>query len=167
MYYPRLFELIATGSSPLSRVHNDLALSPLSNTSPTAVAFAKARAERFFRLPSDANERSRGYMQRQVQECKNVNSIGWVGPSRHGNTNVVGIVGVGTSSDKDVPRPSDTGARRLALDTFSTPPTSAVAQAHISFSQRGGSSVDEPSSFLETRIQRDQWTKWVLPWCEG
>jgi hypothetical protein len=34
----------------------------------------------------------RGHMQRQVQECKDVNSIGWVGSSRHGNTNVVGIV---------------------------------------------------------------------------
>ncbi|KAJ8579654.1 hypothetical protein M405DRAFT_835604, partial [Rhizopogon salebrosus TDB-379] len=52
-----MFELIATRSSPLSRVYNDPALSSLSNSSPTAVAFAKARAERFFRLPSDANER--------------------------------------------------------------------------------------------------------------
>ncbi|KAJ8583588.1 hypothetical protein M405DRAFT_828386, partial [Rhizopogon salebrosus TDB-379] len=46
-----VFELIATGSSPLSRVHNDLALSPLSNSSPAAIAFAKPRTERFFRLP--------------------------------------------------------------------------------------------------------------------
>jgi hypothetical protein len=76
-----MFELIATGSSPLSKVYNDLAF---SNSSPTAVAFDKARAERFFRLPSDANERPRGHMQRRVQECQNVNSIGWVGPSRHG-----------------------------------------------------------------------------------
>ncbi|KAJ8581804.1 hypothetical protein M405DRAFT_600620 [Rhizopogon salebrosus TDB-379] len=45
-------------------------------------------------------------MQRQVQECKNVNSIAWVGVSRHGNTNVVGIVDMRTSSAKDVPRPS-------------------------------------------------------------
>jgi hypothetical protein len=37
-----MFELIATRSSPLSRVYNDLALSPLSNSSPT-VAFGKAR----------------------------------------------------------------------------------------------------------------------------
>jgi hypothetical protein len=51
-----MFELIATGSSPLSRVHNDLALSPLSNGSPTAIAFAEARAGRFFRLLSDAND---------------------------------------------------------------------------------------------------------------
>jgi hypothetical protein len=46
-----MFELIATGSGPLSRVYNDLALSPLSNSSPAAIAFAKPRAERFFRLP--------------------------------------------------------------------------------------------------------------------
>ncbi|KAJ8580810.1 hypothetical protein M405DRAFT_23451 [Rhizopogon salebrosus TDB-379] len=101
-----MFELIATRSSPLSRVYNDPALSSLSNSSPTAVAFAKARAERFFRLLSDANERPKGHMQRQVQECKNVNSIAWVGPSRHGNTNVVGIVDMRTSSAKDVRRPS-------------------------------------------------------------
>jgi hypothetical protein len=93
-----MFELIATGSSPLSRVHNDLALSPLSNSSPTAVAFAKVRAERFFRLSSDANARPRGHMQRQVK-MSTLSSIGWVGPSRHGNTNVVGIVGMGTYSD--------------------------------------------------------------------
>ncbi|KAJ8583230.1 hypothetical protein M405DRAFT_829045 [Rhizopogon salebrosus TDB-379] len=46
-----MFELISMGSSPLFRVYNDRALSPLSNSSQTAVAFAKARAERFFRLP--------------------------------------------------------------------------------------------------------------------
>ncbi|KAJ8593495.1 hypothetical protein M405DRAFT_596226 [Rhizopogon salebrosus TDB-379] len=40
----------------LSRVHNDLTLSPLSNSSPTAVVFAEARAGRFFRLLSDAND---------------------------------------------------------------------------------------------------------------
>jgi hypothetical protein len=39
-----MFELIAMGDSSLSRVHDDLALSPLSNSLPTAVAFAKARA---------------------------------------------------------------------------------------------------------------------------
>jgi hypothetical protein len=61
-----MFELIATQSSPLSRVYNDLALSPLSNSSQTVVAFAKAREEHFFRLPSDANERHRGHMQRRV-----------------------------------------------------------------------------------------------------
>jgi hypothetical protein len=42
---PDMFELIATGSSPLTGVHNNLALSSLSNSSPTAVAFAKARVE--------------------------------------------------------------------------------------------------------------------------
>ncbi|KAJ8579603.1 hypothetical protein M405DRAFT_835655, partial [Rhizopogon salebrosus TDB-379] len=36
-----ILELIATGSNPLSRFHNDLALSP------TTVTFAKSRAERF------------------------------------------------------------------------------------------------------------------------
>jgi hypothetical protein len=63
---PDMFELIATQSSPLSRVYNDPALSPLSNSSPTVVAFAKAREEHFFRLLSDANERHRGHMQRRV-----------------------------------------------------------------------------------------------------
>jgi hypothetical protein len=37
--------VIATGSGLISRVHNDLTLSPLSNSSPTAVAFVKASAE--------------------------------------------------------------------------------------------------------------------------
>ncbi|KAJ8582472.1 hypothetical protein M405DRAFT_830611 [Rhizopogon salebrosus TDB-379] len=46
-----MFELIATGSSPLSRVHNDLAFSPLYNSSPAAIALTKPRAERFFGLP--------------------------------------------------------------------------------------------------------------------
>jgi hypothetical protein len=61
-----MFELVATRCTPLSRVHNDLGLSPLSNSSPTVVAFAKAREEHFFRFPSDTNERHRGHMQRQV-----------------------------------------------------------------------------------------------------
>ncbi|KAJ8582299.1 hypothetical protein M405DRAFT_830901 [Rhizopogon salebrosus TDB-379] len=43
-----------------------------------------------------------------------------------------------------------------------TPPTSAVARAPISFNRRGGSSVDEPSSFPETRIEHEQWTEWAL-----
>jgi hypothetical protein len=48
-----------------------------------------------------------GYMWRQIRECgQGTNSIGWVGPSGHGNTNVVEIVGTETPSDKDVPRPS-------------------------------------------------------------
>jgi hypothetical protein len=51
-------------------------------------------------------------MQRQVQECKDVNSIGWVGPSRHGNTNVVGIVNRRASSDKDVPHLTSSLFRR-------------------------------------------------------
>ncbi|KAJ8581934.1 hypothetical protein M405DRAFT_868260 [Rhizopogon salebrosus TDB-379] len=83
-----MFKLIATGSSPLSRVHNDLALSPLSNNSPTAIAFAEARAGHFFRLLSDANERPRGHFQRQIQVCKTLTLSG------------------GTSSAKDVHRPS-------------------------------------------------------------
>ncbi|KAJ8583114.1 hypothetical protein M405DRAFT_829354 [Rhizopogon salebrosus TDB-379] len=76
-----MFELIATGSSPLSRVHNDLARSPLSNSSPTAVAFAEATAERFFRLLSDANERPRGHLQRQIQECKTLTLSGGLVPA--------------------------------------------------------------------------------------
>ncbi|KAJ8592769.1 hypothetical protein M405DRAFT_931267 [Rhizopogon salebrosus TDB-379] len=44
---PDMFELIATGSSPLSGVHNNLTLSSLSNSSPTAVAFAKARTRTY------------------------------------------------------------------------------------------------------------------------
>ncbi|KAJ8592040.1 hypothetical protein M405DRAFT_77036 [Rhizopogon salebrosus TDB-379] len=55
-------------------------------------------------------------MQRQVQECKDVNSIGWVGPSRHGNTNVVGIVDRRTSSDKDVPHRTSTLFRHYGED---------------------------------------------------
>jgi hypothetical protein len=71
-----MFEFIATGSSPLSRVHNDLALSPLFNSSPTAVAFAEARVGRFFRLLPDANERPSGHLQRQIQECKTLTLSG-------------------------------------------------------------------------------------------
>jgi hypothetical protein len=37
---------------------------------------------------------------------QNVNSIEWVGPSRHCNANIVGIVDVRTSLAKDVHRPS-------------------------------------------------------------
>jgi hypothetical protein len=89
---PDGFELIATarGSGPFSRVHNDLALPLVSNSSPTAVAFAKAR----------------------------------IGPSRHCNTNVIGIVNMRTSSANDAPRQwtpassGNTGAIRLALDSF-------------------------------------------------
>jgi hypothetical protein len=51
-----LIALVLSKLTPLSRVHNDLALSPLSNSSPTAVAFVEARAGRFFRLLSDAND---------------------------------------------------------------------------------------------------------------
>jgi hypothetical protein len=87
-----VFELIATarGSSPFSRVHNDLALPLVSNSSPTAVAFAKARID----------------------------------PSRHCNTNVIGIANMRTSSANDAPRQwtpassGNTGAIRLALDSF-------------------------------------------------
>jgi hypothetical protein len=86
-----MLELIAAGSNPLSRFHNDLALSP------TAVAFAKPRAERFFRLPSNANERPRGHMQRQYKSAK-------TSTLSDGNTNVVGIVDMRTSSDKGVLR---------------------------------------------------------------
>jgi hypothetical protein len=63
---PDMFELVATRCTPLSRVHNDLGLSLISNSSPTVVAFAQAREEHFFRLSSDAIERHRGHMQRQV-----------------------------------------------------------------------------------------------------
>ncbi|KAJ8583116.1 hypothetical protein M405DRAFT_829371, partial [Rhizopogon salebrosus TDB-379] len=76
-----MFELIATGRSPLSRVHNDLALSPLSNSSPTAIAFAEAGAGRFFRLLSDANERPREHLQRQIQECKTLTLSGGLVPA--------------------------------------------------------------------------------------
>ncbi|KAJ8586541.1 hypothetical protein M405DRAFT_823244 [Rhizopogon salebrosus TDB-379] len=102
-----MFELIATGSSPLSRVHNDLALSPLSNSLPTAVAFAKARAERFFRLSSDANERPRGHMQRQVKMSTLSGGL------------VLADMPTRTSSELLAwGRIRTTGARRLALDTF-------------------------------------------------
>ncbi|KAJ8589312.1 hypothetical protein M405DRAFT_818179, partial [Rhizopogon salebrosus TDB-379] len=44
-----------------------------------ASPLAKARAGRFFRLLSDANERPRGHMQRQIQECKTLTlSVGLV-----------------------------------------------------------------------------------------
>jgi hypothetical protein len=43
-------------------------------------------------------------MRRQVQECKGVNSIGWIGPSGYVDTNAVEIIGMRTPSDKDVPQ---------------------------------------------------------------
>ena len=56
-------------------------------------------------------QRQRGHMQRQVQECKDVNCVGCVGFSRHGNMR--------TSSDGDVPhhpRPSSgTMARSIRV----------------------------------------------------
>jgi hypothetical protein len=82
-----MLELIATGSNPLSRFHNGLALSP------TAVAFAKPRAERFS-PPTPTSDLED--MQRQYKSAK-------TSTLSYGNTDVVGIVDMMTSSDKGVP----------------------------------------------------------------
>ncbi|KAJ8587827.1 hypothetical protein M405DRAFT_820742, partial [Rhizopogon salebrosus TDB-379] len=82
-----MLDLIATGSNPLSRFHNDLALSP------TAVAFAKPRAERFS-PPTPTSDLED--MQRQYKSAK-------TSTLSYGNTNVVRIVDMRTSSDKGVP----------------------------------------------------------------
>ncbi|KAJ8583785.1 hypothetical protein M405DRAFT_828007 [Rhizopogon salebrosus TDB-379] len=62
-----MFELIVTESI---RFPEPTTTSRPSHSSLTAVTFAKARAEHFFRLLSDANERPRGQMGRQMQEWK-------------------------------------------------------------------------------------------------
>jgi hypothetical protein len=59
---PDVFELIATMSSPLSRVHNDRALPSLSNGLPTVIEFVKAGA---LLMPSfNASGKPRGHMLR-------------------------------------------------------------------------------------------------------
>jgi hypothetical protein len=85
-------------TNSLSTYDRDV-LSPMSSSSilprglhrfAAAKPFAKAGAERYFYPAFNANGQSRGH----------------VGPSGHGNTNVVGIFGMRPPSNKDVPHPS-------------------------------------------------------------
>ncbi|KAJ8597805.1 hypothetical protein M405DRAFT_803184 [Rhizopogon salebrosus TDB-379] len=89
-----MLELIATGSNPLSRFYNDLALSSI------AVAFVKPRAER--------------HMQRQYKSAK-------TSTLSDGNMNVVGIVDMRTSSDNGLRRQSVAEARSNTARTLSSP----------------------------------------------
>jgi hypothetical protein len=89
MYCPRYVGAYCYGEQSALPV-NDLALSP------TAVAFAKPRAERFSPPTSTSDLED---MQRQYKSAK-------TSTLSYGSTNVVGIVDMRTSSDKGVPHHS-------------------------------------------------------------
>jgi hypothetical protein len=93
---PDVLSLICSSLFPWGAVHfSESTTTALSHPSLTARRLPSHLLRRGRSVssasPSDAYERPRGHMQRQVQECENVNSIALVGPGTHGNANVVGI----------------------------------------------------------------------------
>ncbi|KAJ8597358.1 hypothetical protein M405DRAFT_507520 [Rhizopogon salebrosus TDB-379] len=128
-----MFELIATGSSPLSGVHNNLALSALSNSSPTAVTFV------------------------QVVPC--ITTTLYLSA-----LTTLATAACSTCSQCHPPLPMQAQSRRLPCLSIpdhkhtSPPQPHPPLRRHPSRSWRGGSSVDECSSFPDTRIvkNRDQ-----------